>query len=41
MMTVNRNVSNQKARDLLKWTPISDNEATILATVDAIMASEK
>ncbi|ANZ60627.1 SDR family oxidoreductase [Secundilactobacillus paracollinoides] len=36
MMAVNRNVSNQKARDVLGWTPISDNEQTILDTVDAI-----
>jgi hypothetical protein len=37
MLKVNRNVSNQHARELLNWTPLSNNEATILQTVDTLV----
>lgn len=33
---VNRNVSNQKAKDLLKWSPIADNETAVLLAVDSL-----
>lgn len=37
MMEMNRNVSNQKAQDILGWNPVSDNETAVLAAVDSLM----
>jgi hypothetical protein len=37
MLKVNRKVSNQHARELLDWTPLSNNDATILQTVDTLV----
>lgn len=33
---INRNVSNQKAKSILKWTPMATQEETILAAVDSM-----
>lgn len=37
LLSVNRNVSNEKARKILGWTPIANNEETILASMESIM----
>lgn len=34
---MNRNISNQKARNILKWHPIGTQEETILASVDSLV----
>ncbi|MBA3926132.1 SDR family oxidoreductase [Listeria rustica] len=34
LLRMNRNVSNEKAKEMLGWEPIGTNEETILATVD-------
>lgn len=36
MLTMNRNVSNESARDILGWKPLTNNEETILMAVDAM-----
>ncbi|ANK62370.1 3-beta hydroxysteroid dehydrogenase [Loigolactobacillus backii] len=36
-LDINRNVSNQKAKQVLGWQPLSNNETTILATVDTLL----
>lgn len=36
MMSINRNVSNQQARKILGWKPISDNEQAVLSAVDSL-----
>ncbi|MBO0431125.1 aldehyde reductase [Enterococcus sp. DIV0660C] len=36
MLEINRNVSNQKAKDLLGWQPLSNNEETILESLDTL-----
>lgn len=33
---INRNVSNQKAKQVLGWQPISNNEQTVLTAVDSL-----
>lgn len=37
MKDMNRNVSNQKAKDMLNWIPQSDNEQTVLTAVDSLI----
>ena len=37
LLHMNRNVSNQKAKDMLGWKPISDNEQAILSAADSIV----
>lgn len=37
MKDMNRNVSNQKAKDMLNWMPQSDNEQTVLTAVDSLI----
>lgn len=37
MKNMNRNVSNQKAKDMLDWIPQSDNEQTVLTAVDSLI----
>lgn len=36
MLDVNRNVSNQAAKDILNWTPLANNEQAVLAAVDSL-----
>lgn len=36
LVKINRNVSNQKAKHILKWMPMATQEETILASVDAM-----
>lgn len=36
MLNINRNVSNEKAKDLLGWTPIANNEEIVLASIDSM-----
>ena len=36
-LKVNRNVSNAKAKKLLGWTPIANNEEAILASMESII----
>lgn len=36
MMNVNREISNQKAKDILGWQPQSNNEEAVLAAVDSL-----
>lgn len=35
-LKLNHRVSNQRARDLLGWTPMSDNQTAVLAAVDSL-----
>jgi nucleoside-diphosphate-sugar epimerase len=37
MLRANRNTSNEKARRVLQWTPIANNEEAILATVESMV----
>lgn len=37
MKDMNRNVSNQKAKDILNWHPRSDNEKIVLTAVDSLI----
>ena len=37
LIKINRNVSNAKAKKLLGWTPIADNEKIILDSVDSMI----
>jgi nucleoside-diphosphate-sugar epimerase len=37
LIDINRNVSNQKAKQILDWQPLSNNEETVLATVDSLV----
>jgi nucleoside-diphosphate-sugar epimerase len=37
LIEVNRNVSNAKAKKVLGWTPISNNEETILASMESMI----
>lgn len=37
LLTMNRNVSNAKAKELLGWTPIASNEEAILASVESMI----
>ena len=36
LMDLNRNISNQQAKDVLGWTPIADQETAILNTTDSL-----
>ncbi|KPH14402.1 aldehyde reductase [Chryseobacterium sp. ERMR1:04] len=36
-LKMSRNVSNAKAKNILEWTPIANNEQTILASLDSII----
>lgn len=36
MLDMNREVSNQKAKNVLGWTPIADNRAAVLSAVDSL-----
>jgi nucleoside-diphosphate-sugar epimerase len=36
MLQINRNVSNEKAKKILGWTPIANNETAILAAVETM-----
>lgn len=36
MLEINHNVSNQKVKDLLGWEPLSNNEETILESLDTL-----
>lgn len=40
LLKVNRNVSNSKAKKILGWTPIANQEQTILASVDSMTKYE-
>jgi len=40
-LRLGHNVSNQKARTLLGWQPISDNASAVLAAVDSLTAIQK
>lgn len=37
MMHMNRKISNQQAKNILGWTPISDNQQAVLAAVDSLV----
>lgn len=37
LLRINRKVSNEKAKKILGWTPISNNEEAILASIDSMM----
>lgn len=37
LLSVNRNVSNEKAKKVLGWKPIANNEETILASMESII----
>jgi nucleoside-diphosphate-sugar epimerase len=37
LLRMNRNVSNNKAKKILDWTPISTNEEAILASINSMM----
>ncbi|REA63823.1 aldehyde reductase [Dyadobacter luteus] len=37
LLKISRNVSNQKARTVLGWSPVAPQEETVLASVDAII----
>lgn len=37
LLNINRNVSNEKARKLLGWTPIANNEEAILASAESMI----
>jgi len=37
MKSMNRNVSNQKAKRILRWEPMSNNETTVLSAVDSLI----
>lgn len=41
LRNVNRNISNQKAKTLLGWTPIATQEQTILAAVESMVQYSK
>ena len=36
MLAMNRNISNQKAKDLLHWQPLSTKEQAVLASIDSM-----
>lgn len=36
LRVMNRNVSNQKAKDILKWQPLSNNETAVLLAADSL-----
>ena len=36
LMRINRNVSNEKAKKILGWTPISNNDEAILASINSM-----
>lgn len=40
-LKMNRRVSNQKAKKVLGWQPLADNQAAVLAAVDSLIASEE
>lgn len=40
LLSINRNVSNAKAKQVLGWTPIADNEEIILASLESILRYE-
>lgn len=40
LLDMNRNVSNQKAKELLDWKPITTNEEIVLAAVDTLVNYE-
>jgi nucleoside-diphosphate-sugar epimerase len=37
LLGMNRNVSNDKAKKILGWTPITNNEEAILASIDSMV----
>ncbi|QMW04688.1 SDR family oxidoreductase [Spirosoma foliorum] len=37
LLAINRNVSNEKVKNVLGWTPIATNEEAILASVDSLI----
>ncbi|AMV61059.1 Hypothetical protein ADU72_0488 [Pediococcus damnosus] len=37
LLDINRNVSNQKAKQVLGWQPLSNNEETVLGAVDSLV----
>ncbi|WP_334340532.1 NAD-dependent epimerase/dehydratase family protein [Companilactobacillus sp. HBUAS56275] len=37
MLHINRKISNQQAKDILGWTPVSDNQQAVLAAVDSLL----
>ncbi len=37
MLSVNRNISNQKAKERLGWQPLGTNEEVVLATIDSLL----
>lgn len=37
MLHINRKVSNQQAKDVLGWMPVSDNQQAVLAAVDSLL----
>ncbi len=37
MLGINRNTSNAKARNILKWQPIANNEEAVLASVESML----
>jgi len=37
MLGINRNTSNAKARKVLKWQPIANNEEAVLAAVKSML----
>ncbi len=39
-LSMNRQVSNQKAKDLLGWHPLADNQTALLAAGDSLIAAE-
>lgn len=41
MMDMNRNVSNKKAKNVLKWQAISSNEESVLASIDSLIKYEE
>ncbi|WP_269225059.1 SDR family oxidoreductase [Flavobacterium eburneipallidum] len=39
-LNINRNVSNQKAKNILGWSPISTNENAIIASIESLVKYE-
>ena len=39
-LDMNRNVSNDKAKTMLGWTPIADNEEIVLSSVDTLVKAD-
>lgn len=37
MLHISRKISNQQAKDILRWTPVSDNQQAVLAAVDSLL----